>query len=184
MAKKFINQKSKESNKKQLKLSKKQGDAYLAAVKEMTSSEADSGKVKVAGDYLIGYAVEQAEGLYTWEKGKLVWENPKDENVHIEVAVADKTDGRFLPGLDVEVTLDNDSGQRVGKHKQPYLWHPWLYHYGRNWKIPEYSGLYSLCIEVAPPPYHRHDKVHGKRHAKPVKVVFKDIKIETGRKIS
>ena len=172
-----------ESDKKQLELSKKQGDAFLAAVKEMTESEADSGNLRVTDDYLVGYAIEKAEGMYIWEGEELVWKNPSTENAHIEVVVADRYDGRFIPGLNVKVTLYDDKGEEIGAHTQPYLWHPWLYHYGRNWGIAA-SGIYTLKIDVKPPPYSRHDKVHGKRHCTPVSVRFEKVYIETGQKLS
>lgn len=183
MTQNFTDQTSKESNKKQLELSRKQGDAFLAAVKEMVGEEADSGKLKEVDDYLIGYAVEHAEGMYEWQDGELVWHNPTDENAHIEIVVADKADGRFLPGLEVRVTLLDADGQEVGTHTQPFLWHPWLYHYGRNWKVPG-SGTYSLRVDVQPPPYMRHDKVHGKRHQRSANVAFENVKIEAGQKLN
>ena len=51
--------------------------------------------------------------------GKLEWMAPERENIHIEVAVRDKADGRLIPGLDIDVTLIDDSGKEVGTHRQP-----------------------------------------------------------------
>ena len=137
-----------------------------------------------AGEYLVGYAVENAEGLYDYEGEKnLVWHEPRDENAHIEIVVCDAADRRFVPGLDVTVTVVDRTGHVVGTHLQPYLWHPWLYHYGRNWVLPG-DGTYSLRVLIEPPRYSRHDKKNGKRFAEPVTLEFSDIRVKTGQKRS
>jgi len=61
--------------------------------------------------------------------------------------------------------------------QQPFIWHPWLYHYGRNWKLPG-SGKYAFQIHIDMPKFHRHDKENGRRFTEPVDVVFKDIEIQ------
>ncbi len=173
---------SDESNARQLDLADEQGKAFKDALTEMTRKEAH-GKSATSGDYLIGVAVENAEGLYEMQDGSLKWREPSKENAHIEVVVCDARDTRFLPGLDVEVEVLDGSGKQVGRHKQPFLWHPWLYHYGRNWEVPG-EGDYTFRVHVEPPPYMRHDKVNGKRFAAPADVEFKGIHIKPGRKIS
>ncbi len=45
-------------------------------------------------------------------------------------------DWAFRPGLTVRATLVDNSGNEVGTHGQPFLWHPWLCHCGRNWTVP------------------------------------------------
>ena len=54
----------------------------------MIQQEAHGAEIR-AGDYSIGYAVEHAEGMYALVDGDLVWHNPTDENVHVEVVVRD-----------------------------------------------------------------------------------------------
>ena len=97
--------------------------------------------------------------------------------------VRDGADGRFVPGLSVSATLIDADGNEVGTHEQPFLWHPWLYHYGRNWKVPG-DGMYTLRVRVEPPTYARHDKKNGVRYREPVEVEFRGVKIETGQKSS
>src|SRR5205823_4373556 len=100
-----------------------------------------------------------------------------------EVSVRDGADGRFIPGLTVVATLIGPDGQEIGTHEQPFLWHPWLYHYGRNWHVPA-SGIYTLRIHIEAPEFHRHDKENGTRYAEPAEVEFRDVKIKTGQKMS
>jgi hypothetical protein len=173
---------SDEADEQQLQLAREQGSAFGRALEHMTQTEARGAELR-AGDYLIGYAVEEAEGMYALEEGELVWHNPTDENVHVEVVVRDGGDGRFVPALTVHATLVDSNGKEIGTYLQPFLWHPWLYHYGRNWQVPG-AGEYTLRVRVDPPEYMRHDKVNGRRFAYPVQVEFRGVKITPGQKKS
>nr|MDQ6925353.1 iron transporter [Candidatus Eremiobacteraeota bacterium] len=61
-----------------------------------------------------------------------------------------------------------------------FLWHPGLYHYGKNLEVPG-DGRYTLLVEIAAPSFPRHDKKNGRRYAEAVTVEFRDIPIKTGR---
>lgn len=169
-----------EADATQLSLARAQGDAYGAALDHMVSSVAHGGGVQAAGDYLVGYAVEEAEGMYSWVDGELVWQDPGEENLHVEVAVRDAGDGRFVPGLTVTVTLVAPDGTEVGTHEQPLLWHPMIYHYGRNWTVPA-DGEYVVRVRIDPPRFMRHDEVNGKRFTEPVEVEFTGVSVERGQ---
>ena len=56
-------QSSDEANSEQLELARAQGAALKRAVEHMTQKEAHGAEVR-AGDYWVGYAVEDAEGMY------------------------------------------------------------------------------------------------------------------------
>ncbi|MEX1294577.1 MAG: iron transporter [Candidatus Limnocylindrales bacterium] len=174
---------SDESTSEQLALARAQGETYGTALAEMAKREADDGDQIQAGDLLVAYAIEEAEGLYRWVDGQLRWQNPTDENVHVEIAVRDAHDGRFVPGLDVTVSLTTLDGEEVGAHQQPFLWHPWLHHYGRNWQVPG-DGEYRLAVHIRPAEFMRHDKENGDRFAQPVDVEWPSVRIETGQKRS
>jgi hypothetical protein len=173
---------SNESSRTEIGVSKAEGVAYAAALKYLTTTEASDSGDRQAGDYLIGYAIEEAEGLYHMREGKLQWVEPTEENCHIEVAVRNAGDGRFLPGLSLSAVLLDSTGREVDRFDLPFLWHPWIYHYGANRKIPE-QGRYKLRIHVAVPDFPRHDRVNGKRFERPVDAEF-DVEIKTGRKLS
>lgn len=174
---------SNEAEPKQLDLARKQGEAYKKALEHMANEEADSGGMKPAGNFVVAYAVEDAEGMYHKVDGKLEWREPKNENAHIEITACDAGDGRFVPGLNVHVTVIDSNGKTVGRHQQHFLWHPWLYHYGRNWELPG-DGAYTLKVEIDAPDFPRHDKKNGNRYAEPVEVTFENVQIKTGQKIS
>ena len=173
---------SEESSAEQLNMARAQGAALQAALEAM-DRESDSGiHSRRAGDYEIAVAVEEAEGMWSpGEGGALAWEEPGDANCHLEVCVRDSADGRFVPGLRIVVTLVGPDGKSLGTYRHPFLWHPWLYHYGRNWIAPA-SGRYRVLVEVDPPSFDRHDHENGRRFLDAVEVEFDDVEITTGAK--
>jgi len=169
-----------EATAQQLELARRQGEAYGDALHYMTGTVAHDGGEQQSGHYLIGYAVEEAEGMYEWAGGELVWRDPgEDENLHVEVSVRDASDGRFVPSVKVIATLTDPDGTEVGTHEQPLLWHPMIYHYGRNWHVPK-DGHYRLHVRVEPPTFMRHDEVNGTRFYSVVEVDFDNVQVKRG----
>jgi uncharacterized protein involved in high-affinity Fe2+ transport len=174
-------QPSDEANAHQLDLARREGDAYHASLLYMAGEVADSGALQRAGDYIVAYAQERAEGMHELRRpGELVWVEPGDANCHLEIAVADAGDRRFVPYLRINATLEPPDGPAIGPFEVPFVWHPGLYHYGCNLKVPG-DGRYTLRVRIDPPTFMRHDRVNGCRYADPVEVVFPDIEIRTGR---
>ena len=172
---------SDEGDARQLDLARQEGAAYRAALQYMVTQVANTGGEQRAGDYVVGFAQEKAEGMYHPKGGALEGMAPDaTENCHLEVSVRDAGDNRFVPYLTVRATLTADDGRHVGPVDLPFLWHPGLYHYGKNLEVPG-DGRYTLRVEIAPPPFARHDKVNGKRYAEPVTAEFRDVQITTGR---
>jgi len=175
---------SDEVDERQLELAKAEGEAYTRSLDYMIEEVADAGgDMRTAEDYVVGYAQEEAEGMYRLESdGEFEWVEPDDENCHLEVAVTDAADGRFVPELDVQATLDpaEDDADTVGPFEVPFVWHPGLFHYGTNLEVPG-EGEYDLTIEIDPPTFMRHDEENGDRYGEPVEVTFEDIEIETGQ---
>ena len=170
-----------EATQPQLDLARKQGDAYGEALKYMTDTVAQDGGEQPAGPYNIGYAVEDAEGMFEWDNGSLTWRDPGEKNMHVEVAVRDLSDGRFVPGVKVFVTMVAPDGQELGPYEQPLLLHPMIYHYGRNWNLPA-DGTYSMKIRVEPPTFMRHDEINGMRFTEVVEATFDKVKVKRGEK--
>lgn len=169
-----------EDAEKKKMLVQKQGEAYKAALEYMKGITQND--QKEVGDYLVTFAAEEAEGMYLPKDGSLSWKEPEEgKNQHLEVAVQDRKDGRFLPHLDIQLKLKDENGKEIGTEKQPFLWHPFLYHYGRNWKIPA-KGKYSAEITIKRPEFGRHDEIKGKRYGDSVTVELGPIKLKPGRK--
>ncbi len=175
-------QQTEEATEEGLRLAKEAGDLYQRALHYFIEHVATSGAEQEAGNFRIGVAVEHAEPLYFLAAGQLVLaEPPYDDNAHLEVAVADAADGRFVPGLNVHVTLLDKNGHQLGTFHLPFLWHPTLYHYGANVRVPS-QGTYGLRVMIDTPVFPRHDKVNGRRYAEPVVAEFSGITISPGRK--
>jgi hypothetical protein len=173
-------EKSNEAEPDQLATARQQGDAYGAALQAM--AEEDGAAVAEAGNYRVALVNEQAEGMYAPDgEGGLVWrEAPQEADAHIEVAVADLADGRFVPGLDVMVTVLDGERERFSQ-RAPFLWHPFLHHYGFNAKVPG-GGPFTVAVCIDPPTWMRHDPRNGKRYAEPVDLLFEGVVFEPGRK--
>ena len=172
---------SDEADKAQLKMALAEGEAYQKSLAYMVGEVADTGAKKQVGDYIVAIAQERAEGMYMpGDGGELVWKRPTDENCHLEVSVSDAADKRFIPALEIHATLIPETGEAVGPVKVPFLWHPGLYHYGLNLKVPG-NGRYKVRIHIAAPTFGRHDAANGKRFEKDVDVEFEDVNVETGQ---
>lgn len=174
---------SDELDERHKELAAREGDAYRESLRHMTDEVAHTGGVTEAGDFRVAFAQEEAEGMYVPAgDGELEWSEPAEgENCHVEVAVTDAADGRFVPELDVAVTLEAGDGEEVGPVELPFLWHPGLHHYGANLSVPG-DGTYTLRVEVEAPDFARHDRTNGDRYAESVGVAFEDVEIKTGRK--
>lgn len=172
---------SNEAEPEQLDIARGEGEAYRQALHAM--QEESGATLERAGDYLVAFVQEGAEGMYALEDGQLVWrEAPEDANAHLEIAVADAGDGRFVPGLNIQLTV-SDGNHEVFTTQVPFLWHPFLHHYGCNAKVPG-KGPFTVQVHIDPPTFMRHDPVNGKRYADPVEVTFLDVPFEPGRKPS
>ncbi len=172
---------SDEADQRQLDMAREEGAAYQRSLSYMVEQVADTGRRQRAGDYIVGFAQERAEGMYLLRgEGELEWVEPEEENCHLEISVSDAGDQRFIPGLEIEATLTDPDGSQVGPFHLPFLWHPGLYHYGRNVKLPG-DGLYTLKVRISPPRFMRHDRTNGCRYARTVEVEFADVEIRTGK---
>ncbi len=163
-------------------LARLQGDAYSQALGEMMR-EAVHVEAE-AGDYLVTVACEEAEGLFLPDGDHLLqWQTPAvDENQHVEVAVRDRDDHRFVPGLHVTARLiDAATGRHLGQKHLPFLWHSFLWHYGANWHLPE-EGDYHIEVSIAAASFARHDELRGRRYEKPVTITLGPLHLCPGRK--
>lgn len=133
-------------------------------------------------NYIITASFEPAEGMYMIQSDlSLKWITPeKQDNQHMEVIVQDKDDRRFIPYLDVSLVLY--SKKEVVFHNQvPFIWHPFVFHYGINGSIPG-EGEYIPEVFIKMPTFHRHDEVRGKRYTKDVQVKLGSVHLTPGKK--
>lgn len=162
---------------------KNQGAAYKQALTLM-QDDVDSYKTKESDNYIVTLACEEAEGMYRPENDQdLTWQVPdKGMNKHLEIAVQDKYDGRFVPALDIHVKATSPTNGNVAYDDSlPFLWHPFLWHYGSNWQIDDDGSTYDFVVTIAQPTFGRHDEQNGKRYPRAVTLEFGDFELESGR---
>jgi hypothetical protein len=167
--------------KQQEQLVLKQGDAYRASY-NMLMAEDPHTEAAVA-DYRVTASFEPAEGMYEPDvDGGLAWTTPKDgANQHLEVIVRDRRDGRFIPYLDVHLRLLDQEGTVVLDTAVPFIWHPFVLHYGVDGTIPG-EGDYMPEVTIPAPRFPRHDEVRGKRYEQDVTIRLAPVHLEPGVK--
>ncbi|GJG86119.1 hypothetical protein tb265_13000 [Gemmatimonadetes bacterium T265] len=167
-----------------------EGAALARSLNEMANNVAVSGAQARAGEYTTYVAFERAEGY--WEPhGRtpdgigLRYTIEADEsaarNAHLEVGVRDTLTGRFLPVGQPRVTVLDARGRAVGTFSPPFIWHPWIHHYGMNLRVPR-SGRYAMVVHADPPAYRRYGPLADRLFAGPVDAEVPNLKIVTGQK--
>lgn len=161
-------------------LAQHQGITFDAALEKM-KEDATHASEEVE-DYIVSVACEEAEGMYMFHGDKLEWMIPaKGENQHIEIVVQDRKDKRFLPGLEITCHVKDDTDTVVAQFATPFVWHPFLFHYGMNCVIPK-KGKYTIDVVISKPTFHRHDEEVGLRYKKDVVVSLGPVQLTPGRK--
>lgn len=166
-------------NETKIKLAEQQGRALAEAADYMKNM--DNFVEKEVDDYIITVVSEKAEGTYRLKDGSLQWHvPPKELNTHMEILVRDRQDKRFIPGLNISARIFDEKENLVEEKQFPLFWHPFLLHYGSNFKIPA-AGKYTVEVHIPAPDFPRHDEVKGKRYAWDVEIKMPPLKLEAGR---
>ncbi len=165
-------------------ISKAAGNAYVNTLQEMYKQATD-GKDTIAGDYFVAVADEYSEGYWLYDnkfRYKMENEQSSETNAHIEVAVLDANTKRFMHNLHVTATIYDENEKKINSMMEHFMWHPWLYHYGDNWRVPSAGKKYHIHVHVDPPAYRRYGKIYGKQFTASEDIDFYNIEIKTGQK--
>lgn len=148
-------------------------------------AQASSGGEKQQGGMIVTYAIEYAEAFWRFSpSGNFRYtienENSNADNAHLEVAPRDPRTGRFIPAATVTTETVSPEG---GSPRQdtPILWHSWLYHFGKNVRVPR-AGSYTLNVTVTPTPVPHYGRATGNMWWAPASVSFPGARIRTGGK--
>jgi uncharacterized protein involved in high-affinity Fe2+ transport len=162
-------------------LTRQEGIAVERSLTEVLHEIDVGGSQRRSGDYNVAVVVKQAHGFWEVRDGKLNYVMP-DSNigpiVHIEVSVRDVTTGRFIPGLNVRATLLDSRKREVNTYVMPFMWHPWMNHYGLNVAVPR-TGRYTVRVRADVPSFRRYGSTAMKKFDRPVDVVLRDIQFGT-----
>jgi hypothetical protein len=169
---------------RRLELARRQGLSLERALSTMLYDVAVDGHEIRVGDYQVAYAVEYAEGFWYPHGEGLTYHYGAEEstrhNAHVEVAVRDVATGRLLTELPITATLLFEK-KMLGSKQEWLMWHPWLYHYGRNWRVP-HGGTYGLRVELGPPRCNLRFDLGAYPEPRSVVVDFDRVQIEPGQK--
>ena len=146
-------------------------------------AQASSGGEQQAGGIIVTYAIEYAEAFWRFSpsgKFRYTIENEalNAENAHLEIAPRDPRTGRYVPAARVTTETIGPGGGNP-RQDTPQLWHSWLYHFGKNVRVPR-SGKYRLDVTVTPTPVAHYERQTGDAWWDPVSVSFADAEIKTG----
>lgn len=158
----------KTKEKKQEEVSKKLGDLLLAA--QMAHIEDLPHSMKRIDDFIITVAVENSIGNYVKEGSELDWQDPEKYGMqHFEVIIIDRDDKKFVPYLDVKVRIFDNNHALVTETEAPFMWHPFVSHYGFDVSIPD-DGEYYAEVTIKSPEFARMHKSHGKKYSENITV--------------
>jgi hypothetical protein len=162
--------------KKQEELARKQGDALIASMNLHLEELVHT--VKKIDDYIVTVAFEGADGMYgVDEKGELEWNKPgKFGAMHAQIIIQDRDDKRFVPNLEISVRIFDNEGTVITESDAPFMWHPYVFHYGLETVLPD-EGEYIVEVKIQKPGFARHTKNHGKRYQSTVTARLDPIKV-------
>lgn len=143
-----------------MSLSRLQGDAYSRALEAVADGQRTA--TTVGGGLLVTAILGPPGELRAVTSEATVVHPPRARaDVHLGLAVQDTIDGRFVPGLDVVVTLER-VGAEVLTTQAPLLWHPALHHYGADLALGE-TAHYDVRLRILGPAWSRLPAGHEPR---------------------
>lgn len=163
-----------EASQRMLHLARLQGDAYIDALGYLREQVATASPERRAGGYWIGYIVQPADDERERDADRAASSAARGI-VRIGVTIRDAADGRFVPGLDVTVTITDAEGREVGSHDHPLTWDVVAHHYAHEWAVP--PGRAAMRVVISLPSADRQDDAHLGRFDACTAIEFSDVMI-------
>lgn len=165
-------------------LARREGDAVDRPLLDMLRSSAVGGSQVRSGDYIVAVAIKPVHGYWEARSGKLLFVRPDDSVgpvAHIDVSIRDMATGRLLPGLKVRATVLNSRKKEIDTYAMPFMWHPWMNHYGLNVPAPG-PGRYTIRVRADAPAFRRYGSTALRKFNKPVDVEIRDVRFVAAEK--
>ncbi len=162
--------------KRQEELAKKLGDSLVNALNAAIEDRVHTSKR--TGDYIVTVAVELADGKYERQSnGELDWETPEQYGtMHVSVFIQDRDFKQFVPYLEVSTRTYDKTGKVVNESVAPFIWNPYVYHYGYDTMFLE-DGEYYIEVTIKSPKFDAEHFGHGKRYTDDVVVRMSALEI-------
>lgn len=164
-------------------LARREGDAVDRSLVEVLHEGANGSQLRT-GDYRVAVLIHPARGYWNSQGGKLSYISPDGSlgpAAHIDVSIRDATTGRLVPGLNVRVTILNSRKKEIDTYALPFMWHPWINHYGLNVPTPA-PGRYTIRVRAEAPAFRRYGSTALKRFNRPVDVEVRDVRFAPAEK--
>lgn len=166
----------------QLRLARAEGASVRRATDALLATARPSVGQRRAGNFEVAIAAGPPSSLWTVAGGALRYHaHPATggaNDVHLDVVVRDVRTGRFLPGLPVTATVLDARGRAAWSGALPFMWHPWLSHYGSNVRLRA-TGRYTVRVHIGAPPFRRYmpNEIGRGEFVHPEDVVFRKLPI-------
>ena len=158
-------------------LARREGTAMDRPLRDLARRTDVSGSQIRSGDYEVAVVVQRARGYWEARDGKLRYRRA-DNNVgpiaHIDVSIRDATTGRFLPDLKVRATVLNSRNKEIDTYVLPFMWHPWMNHYGLDVAEPG-PGRYAIRVRAEPPAFRRYGSTALRKFNQPINVLVRGL---------
>jgi uncharacterized protein involved in high-affinity Fe2+ transport len=159
-------------------LARAEGDAIDRPIAELLRSADASGSQVRSGDYKVAVVVQAARGAWADRNGDLSYESANDNIgpiAHLDVSIRDAITGRFIPGLRVRATILDSHKREIDTYAAPFMWHPWMNHYGLNVPVPG-KGRYTVRIRADAPAFRRFGSTALRKFNKDVDVTVRNVR--------
>ena len=147
-------------------------DALSAAITALWQQSA-SGAEQPSGDYFVAYALEDRAMR---PRVKNLFESSGKNNVRLEVLIRDSRTGRLISGLHPLAGLVAADGTGYEPEELTPIWHSWLDHYGRGFRLSR-KGTYTLSVSFDAPGFRRWGR-QSDRFAASAEVEFDNLSLE------
>jgi hypothetical protein len=165
-------------------LAKVEGDAVDRPLADVLRVAGAGGSRLRSGDYSVTVLVREARGH--WEAdGRTLRYVGSDSGVgpiaHLDVIVREAATGRIVPELKVRTTVLNSGRKAIGTYSLPFMWHPWVSHYGLNVPVPG-IGRYTIRVRSDAPSFRRYGGAALKRFNRAIDLEFRGVRFVTAGK--
>ena len=164
-----------------INLARREGEVVDRPLSDMLHSTGVSGSEVSSGGYKVAVVIQRSRGYWEARDRRLGYvdlDRSLGPSVHIDVSIRDVTTGRFVPGLRVRASILNSRKKEIDTYAMPFMWHPWMNHYGLN--VPEPGpGRYTIRVRADGPAFRRYGSTALKKFNRPIDVEVRDVRFVT-----
>ena len=167
-----------------VELAVNEGDALDQPLVDMLRNPDASGSQVRSGDYRVAVIVQHARGDWEERNGKLAFVSPDSDIgpiAHMDVTVRDAATGRLVPDLNVHATILDSRRRAIDTYSMPFMWHPWMSHYGLNVPVPG-DGRYTVRVRAEAPAFRRYGSSALRKFNKAIDAEVRGVRFVTAEK--